>query len=128
MTYSKIPHLRSVPSAGYPGTFSVPHEDGVTTEHEKRVTPCGGCQHVTVEGDEITKYRRTWWHKTCAEKDIAAGNPGQAWLALGHDLARSPRSYNVGESRAIVGALLAMIYDPTEWEDLDYSPAIGGQS
>lgn len=36
---------------------------------------------------------------------------------LGHDLARSPRSYGVKETRAIVGALLGMVHDPDDADD-----------
>lgn len=93
-----IPHLRAIPSVG-PVDFMEP-------------TPCGGCQKDIAAGEKITKYRRSWWHSDCATRDVNAGNPVAAWIALGHDLARNPRSYRVGETRAIVGALLGMVHDP----------------
>ena len=116
MTTDHIPHLRSVESNG-PQTRT----DGYG-EWEV-ATPCGGCQRVTAPGELITKYRRTWWHQTCAVRDVAAGNARAAWIALGHDLARSPRAYNVRESRAIVGALLGMIHDPDLYDEDDETVA-----
>lgn len=104
MTDNHIPRLRSIPSVG-------PLKNQGAFDH-RQPTPCGGCQCIIADGAHITKYRRTWWHVGCAEQDVASGNVHAAWLALGHDLARSPRDYKVGESRAIVGALLGMIGDP----------------
>lgn len=112
-----MPTLRAVPAQGAP----VPRPDHIVSdEMGSRIVrgpiqeprPCGGCQRLTVEGELITKYRHTWWHAACARRDIAAGNATDGWLALGHDLARSPRSYRVGEIRSIVGALLGMIHEP----------------
>ena len=108
---SHIPHLRTVESVG-----PVPSYDPLGGDI---ATPCGGCQRVTAPGELITKYRRGWWHQTCAVRDVAAGNARAAWIALGHDLARSPRSYRVGESRAIVGALLGMVHDPDLYDEDD---------
>jgi hypothetical protein len=99
-----IPRLRAVPSVG---NFS-----DHMTEDEWVGTPCGGCQNLTKLGELITKYRRSWWHKSCADLDIDSGNVVAAWISLGHDLARNPGSYRVKETRAIVGALLGMIQDP----------------
>lgn len=72
---------------------------------------CGGCQKTIAVGESITNYRGTWWHQACSLSDIQAGSPREAWLALGHDLARYPRAYKVTESRAIIGALLGMIHE-----------------
>lgn len=116
-----IPRLRAVPSVG-----PIVRADGEILD-----TPCAGCQFDTQSGQRITKYRRSWWHETCAERDIQAGNPREAWLALGHDLARSPGSYRVKETRSIVGALLGMIHNQTEEEfdsTYDFSPPIGGSA
>lgn len=98
-----IPPLRAVPSVG---NFAAQVSD------DWAGTPCGGCQELTDPGDMIVKYRRSWWHKTCADRDIEQGNPRAAWIALGHDLARNPGGYRVRETRAIVGALLGMVHDP----------------
>lgn len=102
--YRGIPRLRAVPSTGAPA-------EQVDGQLAPVATPCGGCQRLTEQGEPITKYRGTWWHLFCANLDANAGNPDQAWLALGYDLARSPRAYNVRESRAIIGALLGMLED-----------------
>lgn len=95
-----VPHLRAIPSVG---PVKRDGHDG---------TPCGGCQRLTRVGELVTQYKVGWWHSDCARRDIESGSPRAAWIALGHDLARSPRSYNVRESRAIVGALLGMVHDP----------------
>lgn len=116
---SDIPHLRAVESIGQHH-----YDDGEITG-----TPCGGCQQLTSPGQLISQYRgRTWWHTACAERDIKSGNTRHAWLALGHDLARSPGSYRVKETRAIVGAILGMVYDQDAEAEDEFSPAIGGQS
>lgn len=104
-----IPHLRAIPSIG-----PIEGRDPATGAPDDLATPCAGCQRIVQPGEPIVKYRRTWWHQTCATRDVSAGNARAAWLALGHDLARSPRSYRVGEARAIVGALLGMVYDPDD--------------
>lgn len=130
MRTDHIPHLRVVPSAGPRQPIVTPDETGGEIVTRRPSIPCGGCQKVTAEGQLVTKYRRTWWHADCAKRDVEAGNAPAAWLALGHDLARSPRSYSVGETRAIVGALIGMIAEPEQQEpdDADYSPVIGGAS
>lgn len=111
-----MPTLRAVPAQGAP----VPRPDYIYNDGEGTVVvrgpiqeprPCGGCQRLTVEGELITKYRHAWWHAACARQDIDSGNATAGWLALAHDLARSPRSYRVGEIRSIVGALLGMIHE-----------------
>ncbi len=102
-----MPTLRAVPAQGAPLPKPDYYNDGAIQEPR----PCGGCQRLTVEGELITKYRHTWWHATCARRDIDSGNATAGWLALAHDLARSPRSYRVGEIRSIVGALLGMIHE-----------------
>ncbi len=124
MTTDRIPHLRVVRSVGRPKPMLATDPDGRQVIYERKSRPCGGCQQVTAEADTIVKYRRTWWHKECADRDIDAGNPEAAWTSLAHDLARSPRSYNVGETRAIVGWLLGRL-DRAGVDD-EFSPAIGG--
>lgn len=118
-----MPTLRSTPAHGAPTQHpDYIYADDTGERHVVRgpvreATPCGGCQRVTAEGELITKYRHAWWHVACARRDIDAGNPRAGWLALGHDLARSPRSYGVKETRAIVGALLGMVHDPDDADD-----------
>jgi len=104
MTDFSIPTLRSIESVG-------PLKSQGIFDHRES-TPCAGCQAVPADGDKITKYRHRWWHEECARRDVESGNVKAAWLALGHDLARSPRSYRNTEARAIVGALLGMVHDP----------------
>lgn len=123
-----IPHLRSVKSTGPRAPIYWRDENGGRHQLERPSRPCGGCQRLTTEGDLVVKYRHTWWHQECATRDIGAGNARQAWLALGHDLARNPGGYRVRDTRAIVGALLGMIADPDEYTEDDFEPAIGGQS
>lgn len=103
-----IPALRATESTGTRKPTVVVDDSGVTT-YERQSYPCAGCQNLTVEGDLITKHRKTWWHLTCAQADVKAGDPREAWLSLGHDLARSPGSYGVKDTRGIVGALLGII-------------------
>lgn len=116
MSTNHIPKLHLVESVG----------PAHNPQGEILATPCGGCQKPTDAGELITKYRRSWWHDACAQRDITAGHAKEAWLALGHDLARSPGSYRVKETRAIVGALLGMIHEPDEYTEDDFSRPIGG--
>lgn len=126
------PHLRSVASTGETTAFASSRlteaERAQYANEDYRIaTPCGGCQCVPAAGQEITKYRRSWWHLECAERDAAQAGPRASWMALGHDLARSPRAYNVRETRAIVGALLGMVHDPDSArydEPDDFSDAV----
>lgn len=116
------PPLRVIESTGN-------HRDAASADPAVpwKGTPCGGCQHLTADGEEITRYSGTWWHLSCAQADLATAPAAQGWLTLAHQLARSPGSFRVGETRAIVGALIGLVASPPESyddQDDDYLPPV----
>lgn len=110
----KSPILRAQPSAG-PKRW-VSSIDGEPHEFSR---PCTICDGVISEGQPISFFRGAWAHRKCAADALISGDAVNAWLALGSDLARYPRGYNVSETRVIVDQLLRMaarmepaFYDP----------------
>jgi hypothetical protein len=71
-------------------------------------TPCV-CDGPIVAGDLISKTAFGWEHKGCAEDTLRVESAPRAWVALGLDAARSPRSYGVTQLRAIITSLIDII-------------------
>ncbi|MGX9887360.1 hypothetical protein [Streptomyces sp. NPDC002276] len=67
---------------------------------------CPGCSKVPAAGQKITKIFHTWWHATCGAAYLRSTAADEAWLALAHQLERSPSRFTNAETKAITKNLL----------------------
>lgn len=99
------PKLGTIPSTG-------PRLDEFFVEgrmyvHE-RSTPCPVCRKKIEAGEDISFLHGEWAHASCATNSLVESGARSAWLALGSDLARHPRTYRASETRLIVNQLLRL--------------------
>ncbi|MEV8036720.1 hypothetical protein [Streptomyces sp. NPDC086182] len=69
-------------------------------------TTCPGCDKVPAAGQRITKIFHSWWHATCGAAYLRSTAADEAWLALAHQLERSPSRFCNAETKAITRNLL----------------------
>lgn len=69
-------------------------------------TVCPGCDKVPAAGQRITKIFHAWWHASCGAAYLRTTAADEAWLALGHQLERSPSRFCNAETKAITRNLL----------------------
>ncbi|MFJ5306113.1 hypothetical protein [Streptomyces sp. NPDC088350] len=67
---------------------------------------CPGCDKVPAAGQRITKIFYAWWHASCGAAYLRSTAADEAWLALAHQLERSPSKFNNAETKAITRNLL----------------------
>lgn len=72
-------------------------------------TECPGCGEVPEAGQAITKIFSSWWHDLCGAAHLRDMGVDAAWVALGHQLERSPSRFSNPETKAIVRNLLRII-------------------
>lgn len=67
---------------------------------------CPGCDRIPQAGQQITKIFHAWWHASCGAAYLRSTAADEAWLALAHQLERSPSKFNNAETKAITHNLL----------------------
>ncbi|MCT9078785.1 hypothetical protein [Streptomyces fulvoviolaceus] len=65
-----------------------------------------GCDKVPAAGQRITKIFHAWWHASCGAAYLRSTAADEAWLALAHQLERSPSRFRNAEVKAITRNLL----------------------
>jgi hypothetical protein len=110
----KTPHLSLIRSTGPKKYIS-----SIDGEPRQFSSPCGICATAISEGRDISYFRGSWVHATCASNTLISGSAVNAWLVLGADLARHPRAYNVADTKSIVNQLMKMAAG-MQPEALDY--------
>ncbi|MDM8086315.1 hypothetical protein QUV83_16190 [Cellulomonas cellasea] len=104
------PDLRIVPAAGTPVERAVGYDaDTSRVVYGQRHTACPNCGLPTVAGEEITHYRRGWWHIKCARQHLASRPASAAWIALAEQVVRRPSAFKPREVKAITAALLDIV-------------------
>lgn len=83
-----------------------PLSDGSVVHTEAWGSTCPGCSKVPAAGEQITKIFHAWWHANCGAVYLRSTAADEAWLALGHQLERSPSKFNNAEIKAIARNLL----------------------
>jgi hypothetical protein len=79
---------------------------GTVFETTRWGSTCPGCGKVPAAGQKITKISGVWWHGTCGAAYLRTAGADEAWIALAHQLERSPSRFNNAETKAIVRNLL----------------------
>ncbi|MGW3846904.1 hypothetical protein [Streptomyces fagopyri] len=82
--------------------------DGTVFQTTGWASTCPGCEKIPAAGQQITKISGVWWHGTCGAAYLRSTGANEAWLALGHQLERSPSRFNNAETKAIVHNLLRL--------------------
>ncbi|MDX2696846.1 hypothetical protein [Streptomyces ipomoeae] len=80
--------------------------DGYIVDTIAWASKCPGCDKVPAAGQKITKIFHAWWHATCGAAYLRSTAADEAWLALAHQLERSPSKFNNAETKAITRNLL----------------------
>lgn len=80
-----------------------------------RATPCPVCDGTIEKGELISKVGTEdlgarWAHADCAEKLFNAQTIRNAWVMLGADAARRPRSYSAKDLKVILEHLVQIAY------------------
>lgn len=83
-----------------------PLADGSTIDTVTWGSTCPGCDKIPTAGQQITKIFHAWWHASCGAAYLRSSVADEAWLALGHQLERSPSKFNNAETKAIARNLL----------------------
>lgn len=83
-----------------------PLSDGSIVHTVAWGSTCPGCEKVPTAGQQITKIFHAWWHATCGVAYLRSTAADEAWLALAHQLERSPSKFNNAETKAITRNLL----------------------
>lgn len=83
-----------------------PSVDGPPIQLSEWGTVCPGCCKVPEAGQDITKIFYSWWHATCGAAYLRSTAADLAWIALGHQLERSPSKFTNPETKAITHNLL----------------------
>ncbi|QXE36947.1 hypothetical protein KQY30_24800 [Streptomyces sp. GMY02] len=83
-----------------------PVSDGGTVHTVPWGSICPGCDRIPAAGQQITKIFHAWWHASCGASYLRSTAADEAWLALAHQLERSPSKFNNAETKAITHNLL----------------------
>lgn len=107
---------------GGPVTLS----DGSTIYTEAWGTTCPGCQKVPGPGEKITRIFYAWWHANCGAAYLRSTAADEAWLALAHQLERSPSKFSNPETKAITRNLLRIAGRSITIPDEKYGEPVRG--
>lgn len=80
--------------------------DGEIIDTMAWASKCPGCDRIPTAGQQITKIFHSWWHASCGGAYLRSTAADEAWLALAHQLERSPSKFNNAETKAITHNLL----------------------
>lgn len=81
-------------------------DNGSTVDTIGWGSTCPGCEKVPTAGQQITKIFHAWWHANCGAAYLRSTGADEAWLALAHQLERSPSRFTNAETKAITHNLL----------------------
>lgn len=81
-------------------------DNGTTINTVGTGSLCPGCDKVPTAGQDITKIFHAWWHANCGAAYLRRTGTDEAWLALAHQLERSPSKFSNAETKAITHNLL----------------------
>lgn len=90
-------------------------------------TLCPGCNKIPAKGEKITRIFHGWWHANCGAAYLRSTGADDAWLALAHQLERSPSKFTNPETKAITRNLLRIAGRSFTVPDEGYGDSVHGR-
>ncbi|MEU9183348.1 hypothetical protein AB0D14_02020 [Streptomyces sp. NPDC048484] len=90
-------------------------------------TLCPGCDKIPAKGEKITRIFHAWWHANCGAAYLRSTAADEAWLALAHQLERSPSKFTNPETKAITRNLLRIAGRAFTIPDEGYGDSVHGR-
>lgn len=90
-------------------------------------TLCPGCGKIPAKGEKITRIFHAWYHANCGAAYLRSTAADEAWLALAHQLERSPSKFTNPETKAITRNLLRIAGRSFTIPDEGYGDSVHGR-
>lgn len=90
-------------------------------------TVCPGCDKIPAKGEKITRIFHAWYHANCGAAYLRSTAADEAWLALAHQLERSPSKFTNPETKAITRNLLRIAGRTFTIPDEGYGDSVHGR-